>query len=79
MGTGKRWFEKGDFDHFGIRFGCFRAYFGPEGSLKQPQHVKKVRYALENAGLKKVILTILGCVLGVSYGVPPGPFDVTMH
>ena len=56
MRTGKCWFEKGDFDHFGICFGCFRAYFGPGGvpktaparhfgpgrSLKQPQHVKKV-------------------------------------
>ena len=43
----------------------------PGGSLKQPQHVKKVKNdadqkdALENAGLKRVILTILGCVLGV--------------
>ena len=57
MRTGKCWFEKGDFDHFGMCFGCFRAYFGPEGvpktaparhfgpggSLKQPQHVKKVK------------------------------------
>ena len=39
--------------------------FDPGGSLKQPQPVKKVRYALENAGLKRVILTIFGCVLGV--------------
>ena len=79
MRTGKCWFEKGDFDHFGMCFGCFRAHFGPGGvpktaparhfgpggSLKQPQHVKKVRCALANAGLKRVILTILGCVLGV--------------
>ena len=55
MRTGKCWFEKGDFDHFGMCFGCFWVYldpgvpktalarhFGPGGSLKQPQHVKKV-------------------------------------
>ena len=65
MHTGKCWFQKGDFDHFWMCFGCFGAHFGPGGSLKQPQHVKKVRCALENAGLKKVMLTILGCVLGV--------------
>ena len=39
MRTGKCWFEKGDFDHFGMCFGCFRAHFGPGGSLKQPQPV----------------------------------------
>ena len=39
MRTGKCWFQKGDFDHFGMCFGFFRAHFGPEGSLKQPQHV----------------------------------------
>ena len=57
MRTGKCWFEKGDFDHFGMCFGCFRAHFAPGGvpkkapacrfgsggSLKQPQHVKKVK------------------------------------
>ena len=57
MRTGKCWFEKGDFDHFWMCFGCFRAQFGPGGvpktaparhfepgaSLKQPQHVKKVK------------------------------------
>ena len=46
MRTGKCWFKKGDFDHFGMCFGCFRAHFGPEGpkgSLKQPQHVKKLK------------------------------------
>ena len=57
MRTGKCWFEKVDFDHFGMCFGCFQAHFGPEGvpktaparhygpggSLKQPQHVKKVK------------------------------------
>ena len=53
MRTGKCWFEKGNFDHLRMCFGCFRAHFGPGGSLKQPQHVKKVRCALENAGLKK--------------------------
>ena len=39
MHTGKCWFEKGDFDHFRMCFGCFRAHFGPGGSLKQSQHV----------------------------------------
>ena len=39
MRTGKCWFEKGDFDHFGMCFGCFRAHFGPGGSLKQLHHV----------------------------------------
>ena len=31
MRTGKCWFEKGDFDHFGMCFGCFRAHLGPRG------------------------------------------------
>ena len=85
MHTGKCWFEKGDFDHFWMCFGCFRAHFGLGGSLKQPQHVisdpgvpktaparqksqkqfRPKRCVLENAGFKRVILTIFGCVLGV--------------
>ena len=46
-------------------------HFGPGGSLKQPQHVKKVKTNSDqkmrtgNAGLKRVILTIFGCFLGV--------------
>ena len=46
-------------------------HFGPGGSLKQPstsensKMSRPKRCALENAGLKRVILTILGCVLGV--------------
>ena len=83
MRTGKCWFEKGDLDHFRMCFGCFQAHSGPGGgSLKQPQHVQKVKNnadqkkcALENAGMKRVILTILGCVLGV-FGLildPGGP------
>jgi hypothetical protein len=51
MRTGKCWFEKGDFDHFWMCFGCFRAHFGTGGSLKQPQHVKKVK---NNADQKDV-------------------------
>ena len=43
MHTEKCWFEKGNFDHFGMCFGCFRAHFLTWGSLKQPQHVKKVK------------------------------------
>jgi len=60
MRTGKCWFEKGDFDHFGMCFGCFRAHFGPggvpktaparhfgpRGSLKQTRHVKKSKMML---------------------------------
>ena len=43
MRTGKCWFDTGDFDHFGMCFGCFRAHFGPGGTLKQPQHVKMMQ------------------------------------
>ena len=60
MRTGKCWFEKGDFDHFGMCFGCFRAHFGPGGvpktaparhfgpggSLKQPGTSEKSKMML---------------------------------
>ena len=39
MRTGKCWFEKGDFDHFGCVLGVLRLILDPGGSLKQPQHV----------------------------------------
>ena len=51
MRTGKCWFEKGDFDHFRMCFGCFRAHFGPGGSLKQPQHVKMMQSKKMRTGL----------------------------
>ena len=71
MRTEKCWFEKGDFDHFRMCFGCFRAHFGPGGSLKQPGTSKKSKMMLTKqmrtgkCWFKKVILTIFGCVLGV--------------
>ena len=34
MCNGKCWFEKGDFHHFGMCFGCFRTHFGPGKTLK---------------------------------------------
>ena len=41
MRTAKCWFEKGDFDHFWMRFGCFGAHFGPGGPQNSPSTSKK--------------------------------------